>query len=106
MNKECEFCKNGLIKFLDAKRQQFPRLYFLSNEEMLTIYGQKEQTMRSLMVGTPKTFLTTIFAGIEKVIIDQRTNDITAVEAVDGEQLPLIAVVPTDVEVEKWLLAL
>jgi dynein heavy chain len=37
--KDCEICKKSLVKFLEHKRKKFPRLYFLSNEELLSIYG-------------------------------------------------------------------
>jgi dynein heavy chain len=39
MNIEIDNVRDGLYRFLEAKRQAFPRLYFLSNEELMQIYG-------------------------------------------------------------------
>ena len=42
MVKMFEFLMKCLIKYLEAKREYFPRLYFLSNEQIIEIVGMME----------------------------------------------------------------
>ena len=42
MLKMFEFLMKCLIKYLEAKREYFPRLYFLSNEQIIEIVGMME----------------------------------------------------------------
>jgi len=42
-NTELDQCKEGIFRFLELKRQAFPRLYFVSNEELLFIYGKQTE---------------------------------------------------------------
>jgi hypothetical protein len=39
-NTDSDVVKEGLHKFLEKKRSAFPRLYFLSNEELFDLYGK------------------------------------------------------------------
>lgn len=42
LQNELEFCQKALNGYLDAKRNAFPRFYFISDDEMLSILGGKE----------------------------------------------------------------
>jgi len=51
LTKQFDFLLKSLAKYLEGKREHFPRLYFLSNEEIIDIVGQMdniEQIERSL----------------------------------------------------------
>lgn len=50
-NSDCEFIRKGLRDFLENKRSQFPRLYFLSNEELIEIFGQGLDLVYSMSRG-------------------------------------------------------
>jgi hypothetical protein len=39
-NGDCEHIRGGLMEFLERKRGKFPRLFFLSNEELIDIFGK------------------------------------------------------------------
>lgn len=39
---ELEYCQKALNDYLDAKRNAYPRFYFISDDEMLSILGGKE----------------------------------------------------------------
>jgi hypothetical protein len=64
MNTEIDNCRLGINRFLEQKRQQFPRLYFLSNEELLIIYGKQKEIVHELIHGQEKSFINTIYQGI------------------------------------------
>ncbi len=42
LQNELEFCQKALNDYLDSKRNAFPRFYFISDDEMLSILGGKE----------------------------------------------------------------
>ncbi|OON18221.1 hypothetical protein X801_05932 [Opisthorchis viverrini] len=42
MANELELCQKALNDYLDAKRNAFPRFYFISDDEVLNILGGKE----------------------------------------------------------------
>ena len=64
---ECEQLSRGLGEFLEFKREKFPRLYFLSNEEIVEIFGMEKLISASRSsAGAPKrTFITNLFEGVE-----------------------------------------
>lgn len=43
LNKKLEFIQKNLNQFLEGKRGQFPRFYFLSNDDLLEIIGQAKE---------------------------------------------------------------
>lgn len=42
LQNELELCQKALNDYLDAKRNAYPRFYFISDDEMLSILGGKE----------------------------------------------------------------
>lgn len=58
-----EYLMKCLIKYLEAKREYFPRLFFLSNEQIIEIVGMMED-ITSLEMNLFK-----MFEGIDKLVI-------------------------------------
>jgi len=42
MAAKLDYLMKALVRYLEAKRSHFPRLYFLSNEEIIGIVGMME----------------------------------------------------------------
>ena len=58
-----EYLMKCLIKYLERKREYFPRLYFLSNEQIIEIVGMLED------VSQLERNLFKMFEGIAKLVI-------------------------------------
>lgn len=69
-NQDCEFIRQGLQRFLEVKRDFFPRMFFLSNEEMIEIFGKGDQLIESLIKEQTSAFVTHLFEGIDKFIFN------------------------------------
>lgn len=63
MTSQFEYLMKCLIKYLEAKREYFPRLFFLSNEQIIEIVGMLED------ISQLELNLFKMFEGIDKLII-------------------------------------
>ena len=63
MHKNFEILMRTLVKYLEAKREYFPRLYFLSNEQIIEIMGMMAD------ISTLERNLFKMFEGIDKFLI-------------------------------------
>ena len=88
LNRELERVQKKLNDLLAAKRAQFPRFFFLSNEDLLEIIGQPKDPE------SINRHISKIYEGITKIECDtiqankgQKENVINAVVASDGEKL-------------------
>lgn len=73
MIRDCEEIGKGLGDFLEFKREKFPRLYFLSNEEIVDIFGMDkliEASQRTKDQPPMRTFITNLFEGVEVVLFE------------------------------------
>ena len=67
----------SLYEYLNTKRKAFPRFYFLSNEELLSILSNSRE------LETSQKFINKCFEGINKIILDEEM--ITAMESPEQE---------------------
>lgn len=66
-NQDSDTIKAGLTEFLEKKRGKFPRLFFLSNEELIDIFGKGPDLIDSIIEDESKSFINNIFEGIDLV---------------------------------------
>ncbi|CDS38073.1 dynein heavy chain [Echinococcus multilocularis] len=100
LQNELEFCQKALNDYLDAKRNAFPRFYFISDDEMLSILGGKE-------VGSIQEHIVKMFDNIKgyQYRQDGKSTIITAMVSCEEEVMPFHRPVYVVGKVEEWLLA-
>jgi len=76
---QLERCQRALNDFLEEKRQTFPRLYFIGDEDLLEILGQSSNPE------VIQTHLKKLFAGIATVAFDEDMKHITTMRSTLSE---------------------
>ena len=102
MDTKLEKIQKSLDNYLESKRQQFPRFYFLSSDDLLEILGQAKDPLNV------QPHLKKCFEGVAK--LDMKTPDSThrfyeahGIHAKDKEYLPFISPIVTQGRPEDWL---
>jgi len=89
---EMEFANNSLEKirknveqFLDSKKISFPRLFFLSNNEIISLFSKNREPHAI------QPFLNRLFTGINsiEVCFENHIPSIISVLSIEGERIPL-----------------
>ena len=92
-----------MMEFLEKKRGKFPRLFFLSNEELIDIFGKGPMLVESIIENPSRSFIQNIFEGIDQVVFSD-AQDITHMISKDGEEVHLYREVMTrNISVDNWL---
>ena len=92
---ECEHIRGGLVDFLERRRGKFPRLFFLSNEELIDIFGKGPQLVESMIDGASQGFVSNLFEGVDVVRFHEITQEITHMLSKEGEEVHLVKEVMT-----------
>ena len=103
-NMECETVRHGLIGFLEKKRGRFARLFFLSNEELVEIFGKGVELIEEMLDGQNQGFISTLYEGIDRVKFHPVSFDLTHMISKEGEELNLMREIPCrSMTVDAWL---
>ncbi|PRP87942.1 putative dynein heavy chain [Planoprotostelium fungivorum] len=99
-NRLLDVILKGLNEYLEVKRSAFPRLYFLSNDDLLNILSQSKDPTCII------PHLRKCFENLVSVKFSQQMN-IKVMSSNEGEKVPLTEeVVVIGKELERWLLDL
>ncbi|KAI8440127.1 hypothetical protein MSG28_001532 [Choristoneura fumiferana] len=95
-------CQSALNKYIDEKRSTFPRLYFLSDDDLLELLGQARAGADG-REAVMQTHLKKLFPGTTGVRLGPGSMSITALCSHYGETFQLDHPVDIDCPVEVWL---
>lgn len=101
MDEKLEHIQKNLDDYLKLKRQNFPRFFFLSNEDLLEIMGQSKDP------NPMNKHVKKCFEGIQKLRINKGSNknkphQIVSLISPDSEEIPLTAPISGCDKVEDW----
>ena len=107
-NGECATIHAGLRQFLERKRSTFPRLYFLSNEELIDIFGKGAELVNCMISGESMGFISNLFEGVSELVFREPDQHVTHMISRDGERVELVRDVMTKghttaIAVDVWL---
>ncbi|KAG5468467.1 hypothetical protein LSCM1_02447 [Leishmania martiniquensis] len=97
VSEQLERCQKALNEFLESKRDRFPRFYFISDDDLLEILAQSNNS------SVIQTHLKKLFMGIHSVQFDAQRENILQIQSLEGEAVPLLKPVRVTEEVEMWL---
>ena len=103
LSRKLEFIEKNLNQFLEGKRVQFPRFFFLSNDDLLEIIGQAkdpepiQKHIKKIFEGTNSLKFNQQGRGITK------TYEINQLISQEEEVVELREVVHVEARVEIWL---
>jgi len=96
-----EKIQKSLENYLENKRQQFPRFYFLSSDDLLEILGQARDPMNV------QSHLKKCFEGIKKLDMhltdSRRHHESVGMYSPDGEYVSFVNPIITEGRPEEWL---
>ena len=98
MMDQLELCQKSLSGYLEAKRDLFPRFFFVSDPQLLEILGQGSDPL------TIQPHLKSIFEAISQVSFDRVTrNKILSLMSSEGEEVQLKEPMLAQGNIEEWL---
>jgi dynein heavy chain len=102
MNDDLEQIQKALDQYLEAKRQLFPRFYFVSNDDLLEILGQSRNP-KAVMPHMLKCFDNIKTLELEQPPQKSRPMDAKGMYSADGEFVPFSKPCSLSGAVENWM---
>jgi dynein heavy chain len=99
-NKILDEIQKALDQFLEKKRQQFSRFFFLSNDELLLILAEANRNPYAV-----QPHLRKLFENVNKIVLGESTmsENIVKIESAENEVIKLTKFPKTREQVERWL---
>jgi dynein heavy chain len=89
-------CQRSLTDYLETKRIVFPRFFFISDDELLSILGASDVTLI-------QDHMLKLFDNCASLIFSRNTKIVKGMVSAEGENFEFITVVSVGGPVEKWM---
>ncbi|CAH2295752.1 dynein heavy chain 10, axonemal [Pelobates cultripes] len=96
-----ERCQKSLNDYLDSKRNAFPRFFFISDDELLSILGSSDPAC----VQEHIIKMYDNIASLKFQVGDNGETVATAMISAEGEVMPFRKAIPAEGRVEEWMTA-
>ena len=93
---ELEICQKSLSQYLDTKRDAFPRFFFISDEELLSILGASDPVMI-------QEHMLKLFDNCAKLLFSSDKQSVVGIVSAEGESFSLKYPVKIQGPVECWM---
>ena len=94
-----EKCQKSLNDYLDSKRNAFPRFFFISDDELLSVLGSSDP-------GCVQEHMIKMYDNISSLTFQRGANHETLVRGMnssEGEQMAFRIGVPAEGKIEEWM---
>eukprot|EP01040_Poterioochromonas_malhamensis_P005875 gene5875-6317_t len=98
LSERLDSCQKSLSDYLDTKRASFPRFFFISDDELLSVLGNSDPT--SIQVHLLK-----LFDNVKEMQFARGNKVVEGMSSVEKEGFSCRAAVPIDGPVESWMTA-
>lgn len=90
--------QKALGEYLETQRANFPRFYFVGDEDLLDIIGNSKNVERI------QTHFKKMFAGVTRVMVNEDGSQVLGVASKEGEEVPFFTPVQvTGQKIDQWL---
>ncbi|GLI59150.1 hypothetical protein VaNZ11_000978 [Volvox africanus] len=96
LSEQLEICQKSLSEYLDTKRCAFPRFFFISDDELLSILGTSDPT-------SVQEHMLKLFDNCAALVFGRGNKTITGMVSSEKEGFEFRNVVPIEGAVELWM---
>ena len=98
LSEELETCQKCLSEYLDTKRNSFPRFFFISDDELLSILGTSDPS-------SVQEHMLKLFDNCAKLNFARGNKNVMGMTSSEGEKFDYRSVVSAEGPVETWMTA-
>lgn len=96
LSERLDRCQKSLSDYLDTKRNSFPRFFFISDDELLSVLGSSDPT--SIQVHMLK-----LFDNVKLLSFVRNNKNVGAMESAEGESFTFRTLSAVEGPVETWM---
>ncbi|GMF23629.1 unnamed protein product [Phytophthora lilii] len=96
LSERLDKCQKSLSDYLDTKRNSFPRFFFISDDELLSVLGSSDPT--SIQVHMLK-----LFDNVKLLSFVRNNKSVGAMESAEGESFQFRTLSAVEGPVESWM---
>jgi len=94
-----DHCQKSLTDYLNTKRSSFPRFFFISDDELLSVLGSSDPT-------GIQVHLLKLFDNVKEISFERGNSVISGMSSVEKEGFSFKTLSPVEGPVETWMTAL